>query len=222
MKIMRASNYVPYKKSGSHPDPDFYDYVYGDDDNDDGDDGDGGNRGDGSDGGDSGEGGHGGDSVGGDGDGDAGDGDGCKPAQSLNVPALLQGFTHSCYLVGKLSSLIGMIMMMIIEQRGGDHISKSNSSPDLFQCQIFSICPNVFKVGCLPAGQLCVSGNPSAIMLFYQAVRGGCLETGALSCPDNISLHTPTSPLGHIHTIVGKTYWKKTRKTAQSLFQTCQ
>ena len=34
---MRASNYVPYKKSGSHPDPDFYDYVYGDDDNDGGD-----------------------------------------------------------------------------------------------------------------------------------------------------------------------------------------
>lgn len=40
-----------------------------------------------------------------------------------------------------------------------------------------------------------VSGNPLAIMLFYQAVRGGCLETGALSCRDNISFcgHTPTS-----------------------------
>ena len=206
MTIMRASNYVPYKKSGSPSDPDLYDYDYGDDDNDGGDGGydvdssDGGDGGDGGDSGDGGDGGDGGDSDGGVGD----DGDGCKPAQSLNVPALLQGFTHSCYLVGKLSSLIGMIMMMIIEQRGGDHISKSNSSPDLFQCQIFSICPNVFKVGCLPAGQLCVSGNPSAIMLFYQAVRGGCLETGALSCPDNISLHTPTSPLGHIHTIVGK------------------
>ena len=48
----------------------------------------------------------------------------------------------------------------------------------------------------VPLGQLSVSGNPSAIMLFYRAVRGGCLETAALSCPDNISLcvvhHTPT------------------------------
>ena len=209
MKIMRASNYVSNKKSGSPPDLDFYDYDYGDIDNNGGAGSEGGDDYDGDDGG------HGSDSV-----DDVGDG--CKPAQSLNIPALLQGFTHSCYLVGKLSSLIGMIMMMIIEQRGGDHISKPNSSPDLFRCQIFSICPNVFKVGCLPAGQLCVSGNPSAIMLFYQAVRGGCLETGALSCPDNISLHTPTSPLGHIHTIVGKIYWEKTRKTAHSLFQTCQ
>ena len=50
-----------------------------------------------------------------------------------------------------------------------------------------------------------VSGNPLAIMLFYQAVRGGCLETAALSCPDNISLcvvhHTPTYlSLGQIAT----------------------
>ena len=65
-----------------------------------------------------------------------------------------------------------------------------NSKPDLFSL--------LFKASSVsvPLGQLSVSGNPSAIMLFYRAVRGGCLETAALSCPDNISLcvvhHTPT------------------------------
>ena len=65
-----------------------------------------------------------------------------------------------------------------------------NPKPDLFSL--------LFKASSVsvPLGQLSVSGNPSAIMLFYRAVRGGCLETAALSCPDNISLcvvhHTPT------------------------------
>ena len=91
-----------------------------------------------------------------------------------------------------------MIMMitMILRQSGGDQISKP-----LFFSK-FVLLPNVFtlsqcsKCGDVPCGQPCVSGNPSAIMLFYRAVRGGCLETAALSCPDNISLcvvhHTPT------------------------------
>ena len=65
-----------------------------------------------------------------------------------------------------------------------------NPKPDLFSL--------LFKTSSVsvPLGQLSVSGNPSAIMLFYRAVRGGCLETAALSCPDNISLcvvhHTAT------------------------------
>ena len=68
-----------------------------------------------------------------------------------------------------------------------------NPKPDLFSL--------LFKASSVsvPLGQLSVSGNPSAIMLFYRAVRGGCLETAALSCPDNISLcvvhHTPATYL---------------------------
>ena len=88
-----------------------------------------------------------------------------------------------------------MMITMILRQSGGDQISKP-----LFFSK-FVLLPNVFtlsqcsKCGDVPCGQPCVSGNPSAIMLFYQAVRGGCLETGALSCRDNISFcgHTPTS-----------------------------
>ena len=113
-----------------------------------------------------------------------------------------------------------MIMMitMILRQSGGDQISKP-----LFFSK-FVLLPNVFtlsqcsKCGDVPCGQPCVSGNPSAIMLFYQPVRGGCLERGALSCPDNISLcvHTPTSLLRHIHNIVGKKGEKlKTKKIWQ-------
>ena len=114
-----------------------------------------------------------------------------------------------------------MMITMILRQSGGDQISEP-----LFFSK-FVLLPNVFtlsqcsKCGDVPCGQPCVSGNPSAIMLFYQPVRGGCLERGALSCPDNISLcvHTPTSQLGHIQIIVGK---RRKPGNLREKFKNCQ